>query len=166
MLWSAAFVDFKSMQYLFYIYAILMLFSVSATSLRQKTGYYLNIFLAFLALIVTGIFFINPGINNATAYTINYYLSFDNPATVNIFSLTLALSLGMAALIIGNQIKDRTLRLVTEIGFLIVIICLVMNLIVLSDSLRLVASIIQLVTLLTIGGFYLSKDLSKSKYIK
>ena len=160
MLWTIPVIDFKSAQYIFYIYAILMLFGVSASTLKQKTKYFFNIFLLFAALIITGIFFINPNLNNATAYTINYYLSFDNPATVNMFSLALALSLGMAALTVGQKISDKTLRIATEAGYLVLIVCLVINLIIYSDVIRLGASILQLISILVLAFFYSSRKLT------
>ena len=48
MLWTVPFFDFKNIQYLVYIYAILCFFAASATLLKQKTRYFINIFLAFL----------------------------------------------------------------------------------------------------------------------
>jgi hypothetical protein len=150
MLWNLPILDFKSLQYLVYLYAILMLFATCSSSLRSKTSYYINIFLAFAAILVTGLFFFERTLNNATAYTINYYLSFDNAATLNIFSLTVALSLGMAALEIGQNIKNKTSKLIFESSFLVITISLVLNLIIYNDTARLIASIVQLLALLGI----------------
>lgn len=165
MLWTISVLDFKSLQYLFYIYAILVFFATSAASLKPRTSYYINIFLAFTAILVTGLFFAERTLNNSTAYTINYYLSFDNPATLNIFSLTVALSLGMAALVVAQYFKDKSLKLALELGYLIVIISLVISLIVFSDTIRLVSSIAQLGSLLAMS-IYIYKNPTKFQKLK
>ena len=165
MLWTIPVLDFKSLQYLFYLYAILVLFATSAASLKPRTSYYINIFLAFTAILVTGLFFAEKTLNNSTAYTINYYLSFDNPATLNIFSLTVALSLGMAALVVAQYFKDKSLKLALEVGYLIVIISLVISLIVFNDTIRLVSSIAQLGSLLAMS-IYIYKNPTKFQKLK
>lgn len=165
MMWTIPVLDFKSLQYLFYLYAILVLFATSAASLKPRTRYYINIFLAFAAILVTGLFFAERTLNNATAYTINYYLSFDNPATLNIFSLTVALSLGMAALVVAQYFKDRSLKLALELGYLIVTISLVISLIVFNDSIRLISSIAQLSSLLAMS-LYINKNPAEFQKLK
>ncbi len=163
MLWTIPLANFKTLEYLFYTYAILVLFAVSASLLKNKTKYFLNIFLIFFALIVTGFFLVSPNLNNAASYSLNYYLSFDNPATVNIFSLALALSFGMAVLVVSRDMKEKALKYSVEGGFLVVIACLVIKLIAYSDTLRLVVNILQVLVLLGVSIVISSRKLNTNK---
>jgi hypothetical protein len=161
MLWTVPLIDFRSAQYLFYIYAILVMFAASASVLRTRTRYFINIFLAFFAIIVTGLYLINNNFEGATIYEIRYFLSFENAATVNIFSLILALSFGMATLIVGQRIKDKLHQTVIEAGFLIVIACQVVSLLSYGDTIRFVASLLGFISLLAMALFFIKYDTSK-----
>jgi hypothetical protein len=76
-----------------------------------------------------------------------------------------ALSLGMAALVVAQYFKDRSLKLALELGYLIVTISLVISLIVFNDTIRLISSIAQLGSLLAMS-LYIYKKPTKFQKLK
>jgi hypothetical protein len=142
MLWQFLSINFKSLEYLVYIFAIILFFASAATALKPKSSRLILVFLGIISILVAGLYIINPTLSGAGVYQARYVLSVDNPTTLNLFAMIVALSFGLATLVNTTKISNKTTKTVTEIGFLVIIIAQVLNILSYSDTLKFVSSII------------------------
>jgi hypothetical protein len=163
MLWQFFSINFKSLEYLVYIFAIILFFASAAGSLKPKTRKLSWAFLIIISILVAGLYLINPTLSGPGVYSARYVLSFDNPTTVNVFALVVALSFGLATLIISSKLVDKTVKTIVEAGLLVVIIGLVLNILSYSDTTKLIANIAAELALIVI---FITCLLSKIKLKK
>lgn len=163
MLWNIAFIDFRSLEYFFYILAVLVFFAVSAEALQPKSSKLARLFLGLMALLICALYLINPALSGATVYEARYYLSFNNPIAVNIFSLCVASSIGLASLVVAGKLNSAPLKKITEIGFLVVIICLIINILSFNDNLRQSASLALVLSELGLAYGYMRYAITTKK---
>ncbi len=163
MLWNIAFIDFSSLEYFFYILAVLVFFAVSAEVLKPKSSKLARLFLGLMALLICALYLINPTLSGATVYEARYYLSFNNPIAVNIFSLCVASSIGLASLVVAGKLNSAPLKKITEIGFLVVIICLIINILSFNDNLRQSASLALVLSELGLAYGYVRYAITTKK---
>lgn len=141
LLWQFLLVDFKSLEYLVYILAILFFFAASAFALRPKTRKLFLVFILIISIMAIGLYIINPTLSGPAVYQARYVLSFDNPTTINVFGMMVALAFGLATLISTQKIQNKLVRQSCEAGFLVVIVGLVLNILSYSDTTKLLAGI-------------------------
>lgn len=163
LLWQFLSVNFKSLEYLVYILAIILFFASSATSLRPKSRKLIWSFLIIFSVLVLGLYLINPILSGPGVYSARYVLSFDNPTTLNVFALIVALSFGLGTLVSTSRIKNKQLKSILEIGFLIVIVGLTLNIISYSDTTKLIANIAAEISLIAMSLCLIRLDINKKR---
>lgn len=166
LLWQFMSINFKSLEYLVYIFAIILFFASAAGSLKPKNRKLTWVFLMIISIIIAGLYLINPVLSGPGVYSARYVLSFDNPTTINVFALIVALSFGLATLTASSKLADSTTRTFIEMGFLVVIAGLVLNILSYSDNTKLIASIAGELALIVILAVLIRSELKLKKHSK
>ena len=145
MLWIVPFINPNSLYGVSLVFALLAFLSSVVSFLPEKIRKLSYIFLVFCASIVAGIYIINPILSGPTIF------SFDNSMSMNSFGLAFALAMGLATLSVAREIKNPSLRFITEFLGLIVIVCLTINMISTSNALRLTAGAVLSISLVALA---------------
>ena len=151
MLWIVPFINPNSLYGVSLVFALLAFLSCVVSFLPEKIRKLSYIFLVFCASIVAGIYIINPILSGPTIYELRYIFSFDNSMSMNSFGLAFALAMGLATLSVAREIKNPSLRFITEFLGLIVIVCLTINMISTSNALRLTAGAVLSISLVALA---------------
>ena len=161
LLWVNPFVEYKSLAYIFQLSSILVFAGCAINLTAQKYHKVLNYLLIGLAVVIGVFMVINPFLSGAFVYSLRYYLSFADSATVNVYAIIMAISLILAAVSVEPKKPNAHFLNSKKIGFIILAVCLAVSLTSYDDTIRTLNAILLLADLVFLTISHLNISINK-----
>ena len=161
LLWTNPFIDYKTLAYTLQLASILVFIGCAINLTAQKYHKVLNWILIGLSVAIGIFMVINPFLSGSFVYSLRYYLSFADSATVNIYAIIMAVTLILASFSVEQKKPSVGFLNSKKAGFIILAICLAISVTSYDDTLRSINAIILLIDLVVLAINHLNVSISK-----
>lgn len=161
LLWTNPFIDYKTLAYTLQLASILVFVGCAINLTAQKYHKILTSVLIGLSAAIGIFMIINPFLSGAFIYSLRYYLSFADSATVNVYAIIMAISLILASFSVEPKKPGTHFLNSKKTGFIILSICLAISVTSYDDNIRLINAIILLIDLVILSINHLNISINK-----
>lgn len=161
LLWTNPFIEYKSLAYVFQLASILVFIGCAINLTASRYHKVLNYSLIALAGLIGAFMVINPFLSGAFVYSLRYYLSFTDSATVNIYAIIMAIALVLASFSVELKKPQAHFLNSKRLGFIILAICLAISMTSYNDNIRFFNGIILVIDLIFLAVNHLNISISR-----
>ena len=161
LLWTNPFIDYKTLAYTLQLASILVFIGCAINLTAQKYHKALNWALIGLSVSIGVFMIINPFLSGSFVYSLRYYLSFADSATVNVYAIIMAISLILASFSVEPKKPGVGFLNSKKSGFIILAICLAISVTSYDDTVRSFNAVILLADLVFLAINHLNISISK-----
>lgn len=147
LLWTNPFIEYKTLAYTFQLASILVFVGCAINLTPSKYHKILNYGLIALTIALAIFMALSPFLSGPIFYSVRYYLSFSDSATVNVYAIIMSIALILAAVSVEPKKPDSHFLNSKKIGFIILAVCLAVSITSYDDTIRTVNGIILLADL-------------------
>jgi len=160
LLWTNPFVEYKSLAYIFQLASILVFIGCAINLTANRYHKVLNYILIALSVLIGVFMVINPFLSGAFIYSLRYYLSFADSATVNVYAIIMAIALVLASFSVEPKKPQAHFLNSKKVGFIVLAICLAISITSYNDNIRFFNAIILVTDLVFLAISHLNISIS------
>lgn len=161
LLWTNPFIEYKTLAYTFQLASILVFVGCAINLTSNKYHKALNYILIAITLALAVFMAVSPFLSGPVFYSIRYYLSFSDSATVNVYAIIMAIALILAAFSVEPKKPDTHFLNSKKIGFIVLAICLAISITSYDDTIRAINGLILLADLVYLCVAHLNISISR-----
>jgi hypothetical protein len=160
LLWTNPFVEYKSLAYIFQLASILVFIGCAINLTANRYHKVLNYILIALSVLIGVFMVINPFLSGAFIYSLRYYLSFADSATLNVYAIIMAIALVLASFSVEPKKPQAHFLNSKKVGFIVLAICLAISITSYNDNIRFFNAIILVTDLVFLAISHLNISIS------
>ena len=160
LLWTNPFVEYKSLAYIFQLASILVFIGCAINLTANRYHKVLNYILIALSVLIGVFMVVNPFLSGAFVYSLRYYLSFADSATVNVYAIIMAIALVLASFSVEPKKPQAHFLNSKKVGFIVLAICLAISITSYNDNIRFFNAIILVTDLVFLAINHLNISIS------
>lgn len=160
LLWTNPFVEYKSLAYIFQLASILVFIGCAINLTANRYHKVLNYILIALSVLIGVFMVINPFLSGAFIYSLRYYLSFADSATINVYAIIMAIALVLASFSVEPKKPQAHFLNSKKVGFIVLAICLAISITSYNDNIRFFNAIILVTDLVFLAINHLNISIS------